>query len=204
MNTILTKYQEKTFTVENKLGYKLIKAVVRYDDRCDNGHNTFSITGEAYESQREINRNDPSICGCIHDVIEKAFPQLAPFIKWHLVSSDSPMYYIENTMYHAKENQAEKAWFYLVDTENNINKCIVYAGINSPEAQKLQETYGDKIVVKVDERTAKQANLRAARSCAVWPDATIDQLRNKDLLLARLPVLMLKFKLDIESLGFTF
>ena len=204
MNTILTKHQEKTFTVENKLGYKLIKAVVRYDDQCGNGHNTFSITGEAYENQQEISKNDPSTCGCMHEIIEKAFPQLAPFIKWHLVSSKEPMHYIANTIYHAEENQANKAWFYLVDKENNINKCVVYTGINSPEAQKLQETYGDKIVVKVDEKTVKQANLQAARSCAVWPDATIEQLRDKDILLARLPDLMLEFKSDVESLGFTF
>lgn len=204
MDTILTKHQEKTFTVENKLGYKLIKAVVRYDDRCGNGHNTFSVTGEAYESQREIIKNDPTTCGCIHEIIEKAFPQLVPFIKWHLVSSDGPMHYIENTMYHAKENQANKAWFYLVDTENKINKCLVYTGIDSNESKKLKQTYGDKIVVKVDEKTAKQANLKAARYCAVWPDATLEQLQNKDLLLARLPDLMLEFKSDVESLGFTF
>ena len=39
--------------------------------------------------------------GCLHDEIIKTFPEYAKYIKWHLVSLDSPMYYIENSMYWA-------------------------------------------------------------------------------------------------------
>jgi hypothetical protein len=53
----------------------------------------------------------------------------------------------------------------------------------------------------------KERDLEAARSCAIWPEATDEQLKSdnlKELLLARLPALRLAFKSDIESLGFIF
>jgi hypothetical protein len=68
---------------------------LRYDDRNNNGHNTFSITGELRE------RGRIEVCGCIHDIIAVHAYELAPFIKWHLTSSDGPMYYLENTTWHA-------------------------------------------------------------------------------------------------------
>ncbi len=39
--------------------------------------------------------------GCIHGEIAKHFPELAPFIKWHLCSSDGPLHYVANTVYLA-------------------------------------------------------------------------------------------------------
>ena len=67
----------------------LITATVRYDDQCGNGHNTFSITASTTDG-----------CGgCLHDEIARYFPELAPLIAWHLVSSDGPLHYLENTMY---------------------------------------------------------------------------------------------------------
>jgi hypothetical protein len=47
----------------------------------------------------------------------------------------------------------------------------------------------------------KQNNLEYARSTAVWPEAILEQLQDKDALLARLPALMEAFKADVESLG---
>ena len=207
-NSVLTKHQVKTFTKDNITinGEKWAKIVarVRYDDQCNNGHNTFIITGDFYANQGEIRRNDPSMGGCCHDEISKAFPELAHLIKWHSVSSNGPLYYVENTTYYTKENGVLKGWYYLIDPANNINKCLVYTGIDSEEAKKLVTTYGDKIVCKPDEKTAKIADLAAARSCAIWPDATIEQLRDKDQLLARLPALMAEFRTDIESAGFVY
>jgi hypothetical protein len=74
-----------------------IWATVRYDDDCHNGHNTFSITGQV----RVPRMRDIAAGGCLHDEIAKAFPELAPFIKWHLCSSDGPMHYVANTVYLA-------------------------------------------------------------------------------------------------------
>jgi hypothetical protein len=51
---------------------------------------------------------------------------------------------------------------------------------------------------------AKQRNLENARSCAVWEDASLEDLMDAEKLKARLPSLMEKFKADIEALGFIY
>ena len=46
----------------------------------------------------------------------------------------------------------------------------------------------------------KQAHLEHARSCAIWPDAELEDF-TEEKLLARLPALMDAFKAAVESLG---
>lgn len=106
MNTVLVKEQKKSFVkVYTRLGVKYrITAVVRYDDQCGNGHNSFSITG-TIERQSKNGRWVDECGGCIHDEISKLFPQLRPLIKYHLVSSDGPMHYIANSLYWGGYNQ---------------------------------------------------------------------------------------------------
>jgi len=63
--------------------------------------------------------------------------------------------------------------------------------------------------VDIDEKTAKVANLDAARRCAIWPEATDEELTQepdalKAQLIKRLPALMKEFKTAVESLGFTY
>ena len=203
----LTKSQTKTFTVENKGGYKLIVVKVRFDDECGNGHNTFAITGSAYRTQTQIDRDDPETCGSIHDIISKHFPELKPLIKWHLVSTDGPMAYLANTLYHASDRdynglrkgetrQIRKpdgtpCWILECDAARHFD------GDTPPEVTAKYVPW-----VRVGE--GKEPNLEAARSSAVWPDATLEQLQDKQQLLERLPALMDEFKKDVESLGFTY
>lgn len=67
---------------------------IRYDDECGNGHNTFAITADVrIPGRREY--------GCMHEEIAKYFPELAKYIKWHLVSSDGPMHYVGSVLYFA-------------------------------------------------------------------------------------------------------
>lgn len=75
---------------------------IRFDDNCKNGHNTFAITADVVtvESRRQ---NDIAAGGCMHDEILQIFPELAPLIKWHLCSTDGPMHYVANTVYHASD-----------------------------------------------------------------------------------------------------
>ena len=148
----LTKKQTKVFGPRT-FGDRntTIKAFVRYDDECGNGHNMFAVTAEIKELNQRTGRYEISSYGRLHGETTQVFPELAPFVKWHLVSSDGPLHYIENTAYWVKEG-----------------------------------------------------NLENARSTAVWPDATADQLKNPEILNARLPALMLEFKKDVESLGFTY
>jgi hypothetical protein len=77
-----------------------IRAEVRFDDNCRNGHNSFAITADIRDSRYRGSRGEIA-GGCCHDEIAVAFPELAPLIRWHLTSSDGPMHYIANTVYHA-------------------------------------------------------------------------------------------------------
>ena len=79
-----------------------IRAEIRFDDNCRNGHNTFAITGNVRDSRYRGDRGDVA-GGCLHDDIAAIFPELAPLIRWHLTSSDGPMHYIANTVYMAGE-----------------------------------------------------------------------------------------------------
>src|ERR1017187_2930105 len=96
MESILVKSQKKTFTKEYVEDGVKIKHVVtiRYDDECGNKHNSFSVT-----SDMKHGRYRECMCVCCHEEVAKHFPELAKYIKWHLVSSDGPMHYIANTLY---------------------------------------------------------------------------------------------------------
>jgi len=51
---------------------------------------------------------------------------------------------------------------------------------------------------------AKKPNLKNARSCAIWDDATLEQLQSEKELKKRLPKLMKDFRKDIEAMGFIY
>ena len=105
----LTKNQKQTFYKNIKYGSTpcRMSVTICYDDECGNGHNTFSITGTIKELNPKKIYN--TICaGCIHEEIEKYFPEFKHLIKWHLCSSDGPLYYIENTLYHASNSTSSK------------------------------------------------------------------------------------------------
>lgn len=74
-----------------------IRAELRFDDDCSNGHNSFAITAEV----RVPGRRDIQAGGCLHDDIAAVFPELAPLIKWHLMATDGPMHYLANTLFLA-------------------------------------------------------------------------------------------------------
>lgn len=106
--SLLTTHQEKTLGPRPIAGYgrgAMLTAIVRHDDRCGNGQNTFSVTGEVRTPATR--RGDIEAGGCLHDDIRKVFPELAEALQYHLCSapradgSDAgPMHYVENTMYH--------------------------------------------------------------------------------------------------------
>lgn len=184
--------QEKTFRhdgVDEDGNPFTIIAAVRHDDRCNNGHNTFAITGELYEKHTQP--GEPSLkhkgtdcklwlsaCGCMHDGIARHFPDLAPLVKWHLCSTDGPLHYIENTTFHAGDLDC---W-----------------GLRKGEP-KLK---ADGTAIWHSE--GKDRDLARARCCAIWPDATDEDLTALGLeqrLKERLPALMQEFRAAVESLG---
>jgi hypothetical protein len=85
----------------------LMHAEIRFDDNCHNGHNSFAITGFGWYDHHKT--RDWDFGGCCHEMIAEVFPELEPLIKWHLVSTDSPMHYVANTVYHASNLENGKA-----------------------------------------------------------------------------------------------
>lgn len=280
----LTKKQVKKFRAE--FGDNVIIAEVRHDDECGNGHNTFAITAEIYEPYMQrgeataINAKGRTVwlnsCGCCHEEVAKHFPLLAPFIKWHLTSTDGPMHYLASTIYHAGDRDCDgkrkgERW----QIKGHEEKRVVFAGFpitfefkremiafiesapnwasvepvpvehekdpttnykfdpkwtltgltlpwykcpfdRQEEAQEFLEAcrqLAPKITVFQEKFTkvgkGKERELNAARTSAVWPDATDEELsvepdELKAALLARLPALMAEFKQAVESLGFVY
>lgn len=230
--SILTKSQKKTFRKELPKG-DIILATVRFDDECGNRHNSFAITGELYDRERipgeahvensKGKKRYLGSCGCLHDDIAKHFPELAPLIKWHLVSSDGPMHYVANVVYHAGDrdcNGLRKGEFCQHTSrgprQNGGIQGVPNWVLEIPEGVARDIYAAEKpapvtIEWKPYGRTGegKVRDLAAARNAAVWPEATDDELCQEPealtaSLLARLPALMVEFKAAVESLGFTY
>lgn len=218
----LVKNQKKTYgpVFYTAHGNKMrIIATVRYDDQCGNGHNSFAITANINEKDAGGYWRDHS-GGCCHEEVAKHFPVLAPFIKWHLCDSDMPMHYVANTVYHAGDldyNGLRAGEFRQHKSRGKQNGGL--EGVPNWELKFPQEVVTD---IYSHEKPApvtlewsaygitgkgKARELDAARRCAVWPDATDEDLTAPGLeqrLLDRLPALVAQFKQDVESLGFVY
>ena len=215
--TTLTKNQQKTYgpRIFDRSGKRYrITAEVRHDDRCGNGQNTFSIT--ATIDREAAGRWVEDSGGCLHEEVAKHFPELAPFIKWHLTSTDGPMHYIANTLFHADDRDhnglrkgetrqirngksGQLAWILEPDGE------MPPKHLDADERPAATVTLRYAPWVMVGE--GKERDLDAARRCAVWTDATDEELTAPDLrerLQERLPALMAEFQAAVESLGFTY
>lgn len=269
MESVLTKSQFKTFT--KNINYEgttcTMSVTLRYDDECNNGHNTFSITGRIKGGHCRFNSYEIDMGGCIHDEIKKYFPEFAHLIKWHLCSSDEPMYYIENTLYFASNSTSLKykvgepnRWDKFLKFENNnitheLSKDFInflnqnknknnFEVVEVPHKEDTSYNFKPKYTFKgydcewyqcpfdtqdkaieykkelesknwtIQEvvtgyQEGKQRDFDAARSSAIWEDATDEELSQdsktlKQALLKRLPALMKKFKHDMEALGFVY
>jgi len=195
------KHETEGFRIDG--GHGRLVVTIRYDDQCGNGHNTFSITGDITRDGRDWSG------GCIHDDIIKYMPELEPLIKWHLCDSDQPMHYTANPMYHASDKDC---WGLRKGEKKQIrngrtgklswkleNEDDLPSHVDSDDRPEATTTRKYVPWCRVGE--GKEPNLEAARSCAIWPDATLEQLQDEDALNARLPALMEAFKAMIESQG---
>lgn len=108
-----------------KANGEIVKIKMSCDDECKNGHDTFSITGEVYKPNTKVfsDRNMIS-CGCVHDDILEARPDLKLLVDLHLSDGDgSPIFAIENGWYHLCQN---------------INTGAKYLRISTNEANALR------------------------------------------------------------------
>ena len=184
---------------------------LRFDDNCGNGHNTFAATCDIERWERGKFRESGG--GADHDTIARIFPELAPLLKWHLVSSDGPMHYLANTIYLAGDrdhNGLLKGERRQIRNGKTGALCWVLRG---PSTQYFDGPVppSECVVTRWEplEHTGegKVRELGRARSCAVWPEATDEQLSApraelEAMLLARLPQLIADFRADTEACGF--
>jgi len=154
-------------------GGRYFKVELQFDDTCGNGHCTFSITGE----EGRIGARDCDSCGCLHDEIAQRFPQLAKYIKWHSVSTDGPMHYIQNTLYFAGDRDCH--------------------GRRKGEASSFEYGEGKK-------RELEAARNAAVWPDATDEQLMSEPETLKSMLEARLPGLMAEFRADMEELGFDY
>lgn len=217
MESVLTKKQTREWVstwTEGNRHFRMV-TTARYDDQCGNGHNTFSITASAKSGPVEGSYPREEFGGCCHDEIVNRHPELAPYIKWHLCSSDGPMHYLGNAIYLAGDRDC---WGLRKGETHHIRK-----GGNGPLCWILEPTaklprYVDGDTPPSDTATlryvpllrvgeGKPRELDKARDAAIWPDATDEDLTApglKERLEARLPALLVEFKAAMESLGFTY
>lgn len=177
----LTKSQKKqygpvTFTEHGKT-YSIV-ASVRHDDQCGNGHNDFSITAE-------ISRHGVvECCGCCHDEVAKYFPELAPFLKWHLCGTDGPMHYLANALYWA----GHKGWR---DGKPGNPPNLEYLKSTIAYGALQSDAQFDLAAFLYREGEKPQCNENAADILGAW-------------LIQRREALLEAFKRDVESLGFVY
>ena len=258
----LTRSQFKTYA-QKEIDYHGTKAdiivKIRYDDECSNGHNTFTITADTYK--RSGRRESAYLAGgCCHDEIIKHFPELKRAIDFHLTSSDGPLHYVANAMYHAKEVKPNtvprfydhRLMFFDCPFTFKLNKRLkafidsytfgdnieVVALTHPRNHIKGEYQYSDNYTFKgleldwykslfTERREAEEMaqaimsmpftieqfvssyqdekipDLEAARNCAIWNDAELEDF-TEEKLNARLPVLMQEFKQIVESFGFEY
>ena len=212
MKSKLTKNQKKILKVpesQRSLG-DITTVTIRYDDQCGNGHNTFSVTASG-----------PDCGGCCHDQVAKYFPHLKKYLKWHLTSSDGPLHYIDNTIFHAGDRdcwggkKGEVRWVeFGLKGKNGLpvvdknGKAVAWKELD--EAQTVAAQIGAEVVeVPWRFHEGKERELDAARKTAIWPDATDEQLTAepeelRKMLEARHGKLMKEFRADMIELGFEY
>jgi hypothetical protein len=162
----------------------------------------FSITGETMVQARNNRWIEDSV-GMIHDEIRAHMPQLAPYLKWHLVGPDGPMYYYQNAGYWFQIAQGAKATY----SENNnpieaFKRVIVFGAFPGDEAppelaQDLEHGRwrrpGASLWKGPKEWSPGTSASRFFKN-ATWPDV-------QAWLAERLPKLLAAWVVDMNELG---
>jgi hypothetical protein len=70
-------------------------------------------------------------CGMQHDEIAKHFPQLTPYLKWHLVSLAGPLHYLPNGKYwwEMSMGKIKPPDYQSVDPRDAFQDTIVFGGV---------------------------------------------------------------------------
>jgi hypothetical protein len=131
-------YATKTITKQTPEGTLTATAELH---SLSNQHPYFSITGELRVKGRI------EVCGMMHDEIAKYVPEFAPYLKWHLTSTDGPMHYLANAHHHAgfSENMEDSR------NMDHLRSTIVFGACPIDDAnvklEELNETELDQFLV---------------------------------------------------------
>lgn len=214
-------------------GQKVVAVVaVRLSGECRNGRSSFALTCHGWYDHYKA--RDWDFGGCCHDIAEAVFPELAHLIKWHLCDTRGPMHYVENTTYLAGDldrNGLRKGetqqiiakggvplWELVADAtgcklktplgpEDDITRMPVHRLetllVSATKSTDLPKLRWEPCLRRGE---GKERQLDAARRCAIWPEATDEQLclpkeELTALLEARLPDLLQRFRADVEAAG---
>ena len=152
---------------------RVLIATARYDDECHNGHNTFAITGEEYESgsgprhEARIERNGKNLilrsCGCLHEQIAKHVPELAPLLRWHLTGDDGPLHYVENTAYWAGHRGYCDGKPGSPPNSDHLRACCVFGAVPEFDNGVSVEHLGESLLLSwlLERKEALMAAFRA-------------------------------------------
>ena len=201
-----------------------LHAVIRFDDECGNGQNSFAITAKVSRATRH---DDNGGIGCHHEAIARVFPEFAHLIKWHLCDTRGPLHGAANAIYHAgdRDHNGLRAGEFQPIRNGRTGKLsweLVPVGTEPGDSIPLHRLGRDKVeadsaddlppVPVLEWRQwgrigeGKARDLDAARSCAVWPDAPdsvlmLERDELRPILEARIPQLVADFRADLERAG---
>lgn len=196
---------------------EMMRVSLCFDDECKNGHESFGITADIFSAGGRYVAG-----GCLHDEIAKTFPELRPLIKWHLCSTDGPMHYVANTIYLAGDrdhNGLRKGEKQQIKNGRTGEPCWELVAVIDGEERPIRELKNHIESEATPEAPpvkyapwcrigeGKERQLDAARSVAIWPEATDEQLTAEPeelrrALEGRLPELLERFEETMRSCGF--
>lgn len=161
MTTLANASNDLRFNTSKAVGNEVITVNIRLNDECKNGHQDFSITGDIYQAGKpKIDKYHIS-GGCIHEEIEKHFPEFIPFIRLHLCDYEGvPMHAVANGFYHLREG-----FNYTKPQEQNFDAkyCEYYrvtpAQLEALKTAKNQTQFAVKLVeLGILEQWKQEAN----------------------------------------------
>jgi hypothetical protein len=167
-------YKEKMVQVKAKAGE--VSSMSAKAEITQHGHQDpyFSLTGTA----SHVGGGDSF--GCLHDLISEHFPELAPYVKWHLASITQPMYYLENGLYHLETGHIDY-----------FKSTVVWGTVESDKdheglLQDIEKQLKDAETIETEKVKKRMMKEQADRI--------------KPYLIERLPALMKHFREDMEEL----
>lgn len=163
-----------TYRTSKTKGQETIYVTIKLADECKNGHQDFSITGDLYQADKP-KTDRYNICGgCIHEEIEKFFPEFKMFIDLHLSDYRGiPMYAVANGYYNLKNGfnrvKVDDAGFkdkfceyYRLTAEQfdklSSSESTLHFGImlNDLEVYKQWKKEADEAIKKLEELTGEK------------------------------------------------